>query len=116
MLRKIITVILLAVLMVITVGPFVQITACNMPCCTDLAATCCEPNPEQIFHSSVDCGKIEFTAVISAPIQKKYQQSDLLEFALVLFSDIVQDPGFQVLHEEDTMSYLLSHLNLPLLA
>ena len=116
MLWKIITVILIAVLMVITVGPFFQITACNMPCYTELASSCCEPNPEQICHGSVDCGKIVFTSVISAPIQKKYQQSDQLEFAMVLFSDTVQNPGFQVLHEEDTMSYLLSHLNLPLLS
>ena len=106
----------LVVLITITVSPLFQTTVCKMPCCTELKVTCCEPGDEPICSSFIDCGEVGFTIIIPAPIQKQYQQFDLEEFTIALFTDVSQDYLLKVFSVENLSYYLLTHQNLPLLA
>tara|TARA_B100001167_G_scaffold126183_1_gene78717 strand:- start:387 stop:737 length:351 start_codon:yes stop_codon:yes gene_type:complete len=106
----------LVVLITITVSPLFQTTVCEMPCCTELKVSCCEPADEPICSSFIDCGEVGFTIVIPAPIQKQYQQFVLEEFLIALFTDVSQDHLLKVFSVENLSSYLLTHQNLPLLA
>ena len=105
----------LVVLITITVSPLFQTTVCKMPCCTELKVSCCEPVDEPICSSFIDCGEVGFTIVISAPIQKQYQQFDLKGFAIGLFTDFPRDYLLIVSCVENLSSYLITHQNLPLL-
>ena len=116
MFRKVITLFTLVVMLTITVGPLFQSTVCNMPCCEELTVSCCEPDNKLICSSFIDCGEVGFTIVISAPIQKQYQQFVLEEFLIALFTDVSQDHLLKVFSVENLSSYLLTHQNLPLLA
>ena len=107
MFRKVITLFTLVVMLTITVGPFFQSTVCNMPCC--------EPDNKLICSSFIDCGEVGFAIIISAPIQKQYQQFDLKGFAIGLFTDFPRDYLLIVSCVENLSSYLLTHQNLPLL-
>ena len=115
MFRKVITLFTLVVMLTITVGPLFQSTVCNMPCCEELTVSCCEPDNKLICSSFIDCGEVGFTIVISAPIQKQYQQFDLKGFAIGLFTDFPWDYLLMVSCVENLSSYLLTHQNLPLL-
>ena len=105
----------LVVLITITVSPLFQTTVCKMPCCTELKVSCCEPGDEPICSSFIDCGEVGFTIVIPAPIQKQYQQFDLEEFTIALFTDVSRDYLLKVFSVENLSYYLLTHQNLPLL-
>ena len=106
----------LMVLMTITISPLFQTTLCKMPCCTELKVTCCEPGDEPICSSFIDCGEVGFTIIIPAPIQKQYQQFDIEEFTIALFTDVSRDYLLKVFPVEISSCYFLTHQNLPLLA
>ena len=116
MFRDAIAVFCLIVMMSITVGPIFQTSVCKMPCCTELKISCCEPGDEPICSSFTDCSEFGFTIVIPAPIQKQYQQFDLEEFTIALFTGVSQNYLLELFSVEILYSYFLTHQNLPLLA
>ena len=105
----------LIVLITITISPLFQTTVCKMPCCTELKVSCCEPGDGPICSSFIDCSEVGFTIVIPAPIQKQYQQFDLEEFIIALFTDVSRDYLLKIFSVENLSCYLLTHQNLPLL-
>ena len=105
----------LMVLMTITISPLFQTTVCKMPCCTELKVSCCEPGDEPICSSFIDCGEVGFTIIIPAPIQKQYQQFDVEEFTIALFTDVSRDYLLKLFSVEILSCYFLTHQNLPLL-
>ena len=106
----------LVVLITITVSPLFQTTVCKMSCCTELKVSCCEPADEPICSSFIDCGEVGFTIIIPAPIQKQYQQFDIEEFTIALFTGVSQNYLLELFSVEILYSYFLTHQNLPLLA
>ena len=116
MLKKITAVGFITLFVGVTVASLIHLDECNMPCCADIATSCCDMDQEIACPTMSDCGSSIFVVIVSGPFHKsELKSSDSISRRFVTDLDIINIETNYVTSFGKYDPGPITFLNLPLL-